>query len=60
MRRQAARRAGQGRNNEGIEDTDKREDNEDQLVTGQELEGSEEEAAAGDTNHDVIVVINIE
>ena len=45
MRRQAARRAGQGRNNEGIEDTDKREDNEDQLVTGQELEGSEEEAA---------------
>jgi hypothetical protein len=52
--RMAASRTGQG-----IE-TEYSEDMEDQLTTVQEMKGPEEEVAAGATDHEDIVVLNIE
>jgi hypothetical protein len=60
VRRMAASRTGQGRDTEDREDTEDIEDTEDQLATGQEMKGADEEVAAGKTNHEDIIVVNIE
>ena len=54
IRRQAARRRGHGIDIEDIEDT------EEKLATGQEMESSKEEEAAGNTNNKCTALVNIE
>ena len=45
---------------EDAEDTENEEDTENQLAEGKDVESSQEEAAEGNTDHDDIVVVNIE
>ena len=62
-RGQAANRTGQQIDTEDREAIEGRKDTvetEDQLATGKEGEGSEEEAAAGNSSHDVITVVYID
>jgi hypothetical protein len=69
IQRQAASRAGQGRDTQDKEDTvdewdegdtEDIEDTEDQLATEQEMESYDDEAASGYINQDDIVLLNIE